>query len=272
MNLYGINGFEMNRIDFTKTGGHPLSLRDFDFLQTAIRDMFIPLINSQHYGGGTTGIILQGCRVSTGAQSAGYVAYGGEIYYVPAHSGAFTVPVLVPQGDVVDTAYSPVSYADASSQNVHLKREMKWEEEASQPVKLKVAEMADYGDVFHIVETDPIVAYDDWVAPDSGMDGDGYEGLKFRKHGMFLELQGACLMTTFASASIIFNLPLLSDAKIKYRPAYRQQIVVIGEDSNSDFHAFNCTIYQNGNVVINETTAPAAGAVKIQFNHRVRLF
>jgi hypothetical protein len=262
----------MNKIDFDLIGGQGMSLKDWKYLQQSIRDMFISLTISDYYGDSTTGIILMGCRVSVGAQTSGYVAYGGEIYYVPSHSGAFTVPVLVPQGDVVDTAYSPVGFADKSSHNVHYKRQMAWEEEASQPVKLKVAEMADYGDVFHTVETDPIAGYDDWVGPDSGMLSDGYEGLKFRKRGAFLELQGACLMTTFASASIIFNLPLLSDAKIKYRPAYRQQIVVIGEDSNSDFHAFNCTIYQNGNVVINETTAPAAGAVKIQFNHRVRLY
>lgn len=82
----------MNRL-LSKTGGMPLHLDDFDFIQDAFKEGLkgaiypFALRNSGN-------VILEGCNITfdgaTANISEGFVCLGYEVYFVPAHSVATT--------------------------------------------------------------------------------------------------------------------------------------------------------------------------------------
>lgn len=115
----------MNKVDFTQPGGMPLFLEGLDFSQKAARDTFYAMLSM--YGLNTTdGFIISGC-VATGDNTSGYnitegyIAVGGEILKVDAH----TVGALG-----IDTHYywaiaesndplGALTFADTSVKNVY---------------------------------------------------------------------------------------------------------------------------------------------------------
>ncbi|KAB2918674.1 MAG: hypothetical protein F9K23_00625 [Bacteroidetes bacterium] len=117
----------MNRLDFF-TGGHPFSTDDITFLQAAARDGFK---FSLDYG---PAYIFSGCELQGNTSglpvtcTEGYIAYKGEIMYVPAHQVVADYDDLIiidlrwEPYEETDATYSPRVYADSNNRNVHIKR------------------------------------------------------------------------------------------------------------------------------------------------------
>jgi hypothetical protein len=125
----------MNRLDFGQTGGHPLTLDDFSFIQDAWRDSFKAAVNLLRDPALTTllpSFIIAGCEKtnpSAGVWSIaeGYMVYEGEICYVPAHTLSYSNinDPLYWYIDQTAVAPSPVEYKDFSIKNIHLRRQAK---------------------------------------------------------------------------------------------------------------------------------------------------
>lgn len=126
----------MNRLVTTETGGHPLTLNDLGFLQTAWTEIFRGLAVGLDFNATGRGIILTGCALTdngtTWEISAGYVALHngalGEVFFVAQHDTgvANTVPQSALYWNVQETdiAPSPVTYKDLTVHNVHKQRRL----------------------------------------------------------------------------------------------------------------------------------------------------
>lgn len=263
----------MNKLNFN-TGGHPLALDDLDFLQNALRGAIGAIANEN--------AILTGLRLTSPSAgildlSAGFVSIGGEVYEFAGEPfyQSFTDPVLVPY-EATDTTLglSPVVYNDSSNQDVHKKRMVRVEELASQSVKYRVSELADYADVWHEVnDTADIVggfkAGTIWTT----VGGTSLDELKVRKRGRYIEMTGAIKTTAFVDNDIVCVLPSVSKHN-SYRPSKDHIFPVSAVDNNASGlpnHTSHLFIESNGNVRICKGTYTGSTDLTVAIDVRFEL-
>lgn len=122
----------MNKFDTTQSGGHPLTLNDFDFIQKSWIEGFKCLSNILQLPsdeGLEPSYIIAGCEKTNPSAglwqiSEGFVVVKGELCYVPQHNVSFSnindpLYWLVEQ-TIVEP--SPVQYKDFNVKDVHLQR------------------------------------------------------------------------------------------------------------------------------------------------------
>lgn len=126
----------MNKLTTNNTGGHPLMLDDFDFIQKSIIDMLNSLMS---WSNGFNGVIVKGCDLylngGTGTYwinpgyvyIAGLVGPQGEIFVVAAQDTGTAVLATAQNmawniSDVA-SAPDPVTYANLVARSVHRTRQ-----------------------------------------------------------------------------------------------------------------------------------------------------
>lgn len=197
----------MNKIDFNQTGGHPLHLEDFAFLQNASIDAFKAIANilqEPQSSGLTPTYIITGCVKTnpvpgTWAISEGYVVIAGEIYYVPSHSISY-VDVNAPLYWTVEQTNetpSPLEYKDFSIKNVHFSRVAKLTTTLTSTVYNPAQNVAQRIDMIHRGVTGSLTLLNGW---------DG--ALEYRVIAGRVTLYGSVLANSNTiQSAVISNLP-----------------------------------------------------------------
>ncbi|MBI1228232.1 MAG: hypothetical protein GC192_23565 [Bacteroidetes bacterium] len=274
----------MNKLDISSgsnTGGLPLALNDIVFLQDAFRDSFKALSKEN--------AILSGCRISvigSGAFGAlmigsGYLMLGGEIYYFEGDNlwGSYSDPVFVVlEYTYTNTGYSPVSFADGSSQDIHKIRKAVIQEYASQPAYYRIKDLFDYGDSWHRVgdASDIIGGYNGSSAFGDGATytfGSDTKNLSIRKSGEYLELRGAMETNAFSNNQVAFTLPVVAGHN-SYRPLYNCSFMVPAASSGSGYpdKMMMITVFNNGQVMVHKGDYTGSGTLRFHINVRIPLF
>jgi hypothetical protein len=276
----------MNKFNIPNpSGGFKLKAHDLNLIYSYL---------AEGIGGvaGQENAILSGCRVTnsgtTSSITEGYVALNGEIYKVEAQSwDIFTVtdPCFSPVETVVSP--SPRVSADASSKDVHFKRVATIQQYGAQAVKARFTEMGDYGYEYKpvLLAASPGTIYDtrysgSWIPAGTDLTNAGFETLKVRKVGRYLELVGCCEISSF-SASQIAQLPdlLQSIDGASLVPTKNTIIMVplavIGAGPGLSYtvgHTVYVGINTDGEIFVDGSTYTADAGVFLVFNHRVPLF
>lgn len=104
----------MNRIDYTKLGGFPVTQFTFDFMQKAYSDIFAGFAK-------TFGdlVILNGCEVAAGLISDGWMSWNGEI--IPFKGGGIP-PLAINQFVVVEEVKASRLFQDNNQKEIYTVR------------------------------------------------------------------------------------------------------------------------------------------------------
>jgi hypothetical protein len=276
----------MNKFNIENpSGGFVLKAHDLNFIYDSLKEGVGGLA-------GREDAILGGCRVSTdlvasSTMTEGFVSLGGEVYKVEAQAWNPTVitdPCLTPVETV--TTPSPRMSADGNSKDVHFKRVARVEQFGAQAVKKRFNELGDYGYAYRaVLGAVSGTVYDtfytgSWLPATADMLAAGFETLKLRKTGRYLELVGTCAINSFV-ASQIAALPNLVTAFDGARliPAKNNMIVVplavIGAGPGLSYTAdntVNVVVNTDGEISVVGGSYSSDGPVFLVFNHRIPLF
>jgi len=276
----------MNKFNIPNpSGGFKLKAHDLNLIYQYLAEGIGGLAGQEN-------AILSGCRVSnsgtTSSITEGYVSLGGEVYKVEAQSWdilTVTDPCLTPVETVVSP--SPRTSADASTKNVHFKRVARVEQYGAQAVKARFTELGDYGYAYKpvLLAASPGTIYDtrysgSWIPATADMVSAGFETLKVRKVGRYLELVGCCSINSFTQTQIA-QLPALLQS-IDGAPLYPSKrtiiqvpLCVIGAGPGLSYtvgHTVYVGLNDDGEIFVDGSTYTADAGVFLVFNHRVPLF
>jgi hypothetical protein len=114
----------MQKLLTYSNGGHPASINDMEWLQSAlfgnalnIIKGLVPLINDR--------FIVFGCNYAAGTLSSGVIFYDGKLFEVDSQFIAGTPSTLFFVIDETFGPYNPLTYADSTLKNVHTQRKLK---------------------------------------------------------------------------------------------------------------------------------------------------
>jgi hypothetical protein len=276
----------MNKFNIPEpSGGFKLKAHDLNLIYSYLAEG-IGGLASEHNA------ILSGAQLGGDLVNAniseGFVSIQGEVYKVNAQSW-LTInigdPCFVPVETVVPP--SPRTSADASILDVHFQRIARIEQHGAQPVKVRINDIANYADPFRtIFNPSSGAALRDheytnaWRRPSSQLISQGYEPLKVRKTGKYLELKGNCEIDSFALNQIAQLSSLLAGYNgAIVRPAFKKVIMVPCSAIGSappplpvlPEHFVMVVIDEAGAVFASESAQTLGVNVLLHFEHKVAL-
>jgi hypothetical protein len=275
----------MNKFNIPNpSGGHGLMAHDLNLIYDYLAEGMSGLALKES-------AILTGCRINTDLVTAsitpGFVTIAGEVYRVEAQSWAVST-ITNPCFAVVESvvAPSPRIAANTNSTNVHFKRIARVEELGSQTTKIAFSALGDYGDAYRsVIQSgfpgiyNPIFAAA-WKVANSDMLTEGFESLKARKVGRYVEYIGVTTIDSFAVGKV-FEVPDFpgSNDVARLLPAKLNCIVVplavVGAGPGFNYLLEDTAIVSvkpNGDVTLISATYSGSAQAFLIFNHRIPLF
>lgn len=243
----------MNKVDFTKLGGDPLTLDNLDFLQKALTEGINGLAAVWRWGSSDNILLTPLIPVTSGTNYIwpnGYAIIGNEIYFIQGVTLPISTTVVLDIAEAFDSIGNE-TFEDLTVHSTHIVRRAILKEYTGAPTELDLVNFITLKD--RLASLGAVINLEsDWInigalgAPSYGTNWGGT--LKFRKNKLgYVEISGVATATSTTPSTTIFTLP------IYFRPIEIKGFILLGSVTGS--HDHKCVIQTNGNVDVEYVTS-----------------